>query len=137
MREPRSGGKAGACSRTKFAREAELECKNAHETLAQKDSAQLATSIELLRRRALGTRKSVRRAVARTPNRDFCNKKIFRGNPADSSAPIGKLQFWRRIEDGRFATARAIKAIDRQTSSTIGDYREPQATDRAIPTRRT
>jgi hypothetical protein len=39
-------------------------------------------------------RKSARGRVARTPNRDFGNKKIFRENRVYGSSPLAKHQFW-------------------------------------------
>jgi len=66
-----------ACRHAKFATDAEFEFEKVRETLAQKDSAQITISIVFPRSISRGIRKSVRRHVARTPNRNFGKKKIF------------------------------------------------------------
>jgi hypothetical protein len=116
LRDQRSDAEMRAYRRAKFAREAELEFKNARETLAQKDSAPSAISIVLSRSNARGIQKSARRPVARTPNRIFCKKKIFCDGCPWRLVGAREVPIPDRIEYGRFAAPHAMRAIDRETS---------------------
>jgi hypothetical protein len=115
-RKRRSGGKTRAYRRAKSARDAGIEFEKMHEVLSRKRFARLAILIFLPRSNARSTRKAVRRPVARTPNRNFCNKKIFRENPAGGSPPLANHRFWHKSITADSAAAHPIGAIDRETS---------------------
>jgi hypothetical protein len=102
--------------RAKSEREAEPKIKNAHETLAQKYFPIFPTSIAVARSTARGARKSGWRLVARTPNRIFCNKKIFRLRRPRHPVEARRRPIRRRIEYGRFAAGSRLASVDRQTS---------------------
>src|ERR1700761_8567895 len=93
MRKQRRSSETIERHRAKSEREAETKFKNAHETLAQKYFLIFPTSIALARSSACDARKSVRRHVARTPNRIFCNKKIFCGKRVCGSSSFAKRRF--------------------------------------------
>ena len=115
-REQRSDAEASARRRAKSARDAEVEFEKVRETLAQKYFAPIARSIVLARSIARGTQRSGRRHVARTPNRNFGKKKIFRDWRPRRLVGAREVPIPARIDYGRFAATSRDQAIDRETS---------------------
>jgi hypothetical protein len=93
MREPWRNARILKRRRTKSGRDAGIEFEKVHETLAQKYFLFLSISIVLARSIARDARKSARRRVARTPNRDFGNKKIFCGRRVCGLSSLAKRRF--------------------------------------------
>jgi hypothetical protein len=86
------------------------------EILALKQFPLFEMSTISLRSMSRSVGKSARRRVARTPNRDFGNKKIFREKGVYGSSALAKRQFWLESIGADSRRARAMRATDLWTS---------------------
>jgi hypothetical protein len=115
-RDDRSASEANAYRRRKSARAIDVFVARVQQTLALKQYSLFEISTASVRPMLQSIGKSARSRVARTPNRGFGNKKIFRENGVYGSSPLASHQFWLESIGADSRRAGARKAANLQTS---------------------